>query len=119
MAMYRSESSVTNRLSSFNTPNGFGTSQAQYNPNFNHGGSLNQVTDHEALSNRIDQLFGMITSTQQGLTAKLQLELSDLQKKYSDLEDKITQFKAYSYTCALELFGGVHSRILGKLHGKW
>ena len=73
---------MTNHLqsSSFNTPNGFGTPHQQ-NPNFNHSpiGSLNQVT--EVLSNRIDQLFGMVTSSQQalfiqqGLTAKLELEL--------------------------------------------
>ncbi len=62
---------MTNHLqsSSFNTPNGFGTPMAshQQNPNFNHSpiGSLNQVT--EVLSNRIDQLFGMVTSSQQAL----------------------------------------------------
>ncbi len=114
MAMYRSDSSVTNQLqlSAFNTPNGFVTPMAshQQTPNFNHGvssmstpiGSLNQIT--EALSNRIDQLFGMVTSSQQalfiqqGLTAKLELELNDLRKKYSDLEKKITQSSSAAAT---------------------
>ena len=79
--MYRNDSSVTNQLSPFpdSLNSGFGTP---------HSLNVDVSSELEAVSCRGDQLLGM---AQQVLTSRLQLELSDLQPKYDDLENKFCQ----------------------------